>query len=76
MVNQFSLSQPVPGYLRATFHNPPTNFLDADSLGEVVEIINRLEPDDVRVVVFDSANPEFFMARYNAATAPQAGRSL
>jgi enoyl-CoA hydratase/carnithine racemase len=74
-MDQFSLSRPAPGYLRATFQNPPINLLDADSLGELVEIIDRLESDDVRVLVLDSADPEYFMARYNAAAPLPEGRS-
>jgi enoyl-CoA hydratase/carnithine racemase len=70
-VKQFSLSRPVPGWLRATFDRPPHNLLDGDTIGELAGISEILETDpELRVVVFDSVNPDFFMARYDLSAAP------
>jgi enoyl-CoA hydratase/carnithine racemase len=50
-------------YWRATFDNPPVNLFDPDVLRALQDMTTRLETDDeVKVVVFDSADSEFFMA--------------
>ena len=70
-MRQFTLSRPVPGCLRATFDRPPLNLLDADTIGELAEIADILATDsELRVVVFDSRNPDFFMARYDLSATP------
>ena len=71
MTEQFTLSRPVSGWLRATFDRPPPNLLDADTIGELAEIADILATDpELRVVVFDSLNPDFFMARYDLSATP------
>lgn len=63
-------------YWRVTFDNPPLNLLDPDLLRALQDLTTRLETDDdVKVVVFDSADPEFFLAhldllRADETTAP------
>lgn len=71
ITRQFTLSRPVSGWLRATFDRPPLNLLDADTIGELAEVVEILETDpELRVVVFDSVNPDFFMARYDLSATP------
>jgi enoyl-CoA hydratase/carnithine racemase len=48
------------GIARATIDHPPINLFDAALIVEM-DRFGR-EPEDVRVVVVDSANPEFFIA--------------
>jgi len=51
------------GVALATLDHPPINLFDAALMGEVDRLGRELETDDsVRVVVFQSANPEFFIA--------------
>lgn len=49
---------------RVTIDHPPLNLLDAVLLRELSRLARRLAElgDDVRVVVIDSADPEFFVA--------------
>ena len=55
-----------PGYWRVTFDNAPFNLYDPEVEAALAEIVGRLEADpDVKVVVFDSALPDFFMAHLN-----------
>lgn len=55
-----------PGYWRATFANPPINLIDPDMIVELSELVGRLETDpQVRVIVFESANPDFYLAHYD-----------
>lgn len=50
------------GVAVATIDHPPANLLDGDFFLAVLDLLGRLENDpDVRVVVFRSADPDFFM---------------
>ena len=51
------------GVLFVTFDNPPINLLDLPMMLELDRLGREIETDDgVKVVVFDSANPDFFIA--------------
>jgi enoyl-CoA hydratase/carnithine racemase len=51
------------GVLFATIDNPPINLFDLSLMREINRLGKEIEADDdVRVVVFDSANPDFFIA--------------
>ena len=53
----------VHGVGWVTIDHPPINLLDAKLFGEIAELVGRIEGDDrIRVVVFQSADPEFFIA--------------
>jgi len=65
-LTQFSISEPTPGYWRAVFSNPPSNLLNSTTVLELGEIVHRIEEaQDLRVVVFASDHPDFYMARYD-----------
>ncbi|MFD3925669.1 enoyl-CoA hydratase/isomerase family protein [Streptomyces sp. NPDC058614] len=65
-LTQFTIRAPSPGYWRVTFDNPPINLMNATTAAELQAIVTAVEDaDDLRVVVFDSANPDFFFARYD-----------
>src|SRR5215831_20491884 len=52
-----------PAYWRATFDNPPLNLLDPEVAYELRELINQMETSkELRVIVFDSADPDFYIA--------------
>jgi enoyl-CoA hydratase/carnithine racemase len=56
------------GYWRVTFDNPPLNLFDPDMFAELRLLMDRIESDpDLRVVVFDSANPDYFIAHIDLA---------
>jgi enoyl-CoA hydratase/carnithine racemase len=66
MRRQIEIDSPAPGYWRATFSNPPINLIDPDTIMELSELVDRLETDpDVRVIVFASADPDFWLAHYD-----------
>src|SRR6476469_7713730 len=53
------------GYCRVTFDHPPINTITATTVAELAELVGLIEPDpDLTVVVFDSANPDFYLAHY------------
>ena len=65
-LTQFSISEPTPGYWRVVFSNPPINLLNSTTVLELGEITHRIEEaPDLRVVVFASSHPDFYMARYD-----------
>lgn len=51
------------GIARVTLDNPPVNVLDVALMADLRHLMAELRDDEsVRVIVFDSANPEFFVA--------------
>jgi enoyl-CoA hydratase/carnithine racemase len=51
------------GYCRVTFDHPPINAVTATTVAELAELVDLIEQDiDLKVVVFDSANPQFYLA--------------
>jgi enoyl-CoA hydratase/carnithine racemase len=51
---------------RVTFDHPPINTITATTVAELGELVGLIEEDrDLNVVVFDSANPDFFLAHYD-----------
>jgi enoyl-CoA hydratase/carnithine racemase len=59
------------GYCRVTFDHPPINTLTATTVAELAELVGLIEQDpDLKVVVFDSANPEFYLAHYDTEHDP------
>lgn len=55
------------GICRATIDNPPINLLDQQMMTEIDCLTRKLAADDeVRVLIVDSADPEFFVAHADA----------
>ena len=51
------------GVCRATIDHPPINLLDLPLLGEIGRLTQEVAADhEVRVLIVDSADPEFFIA--------------
>jgi enoyl-CoA hydratase/carnithine racemase len=56
------------GYCRVTFDHPPINTVTARTVAEVAELVGLIEHDaDLNVVVFDSANTDFYLADHDVA---------
>src|SRR5439155_1701717 len=65
------LDRRSPGYCRVTFEHPPINTLTAVTVAELAELVDLIEEDpDLNVVVFDSANPDFYLAHYDIENDP------
>jgi len=59
------------GYCRVTFDHPPINTITATTVVELAELVGLIEEDpDLNVVVFDSANPDFYLAHYDTEHDP------
>lgn len=60
------------GVCFATIDHPPINLLDLPLMQEIDRLGRELEADDeIRVVVFDSADPEFFIAHADVSLIQQ-----
>jgi len=60
--SKLSLSH-AKGVLTITLNNPPVNVLDVALMSEISRLLRALRDDpDTRVLVFQSADPEFFIA--------------
>jgi enoyl-CoA hydratase/carnithine racemase len=63
-----SIDRRSPGCCRVTFDHPPTNTITATTVAEITELVGLIEEDpDLNVVVFASANPDFYLGHYGTA---------
>jgi enoyl-CoA hydratase/carnithine racemase len=61
--NPIQVEQEDARYWRVRLNNPPLNLLDPEMVNALHDLIGELErSEQVRVVVFESALPDFFMA--------------
>ena len=66
----FNIDRTYPGRWTITFNNPPINMFVPTTIVELGSLMTELEADvSLKVVVFQSANPEFFTAHLDVAKA-------
>lgn len=64
--SKIRLTRESDAYWRVTFNNPPLNLVGPDEVRTLASILSRIEADPrVKVVVFDSAIPGYFIAHYD-----------
>ena len=69
---QLSIAREHASLWRVTFNNPPINMFVPETIVEFGALIADLEADpSLKVVVFESANPDFFIAHLDVAKAAQ-----
>ena len=69
---QFNADRTYPGRWMITFSNPPINMFVPETIVELGALMKEIETDpSVRVVVFQSANPDFFVAHLDVAKAAE-----
>jgi enoyl-CoA hydratase/carnithine racemase len=70
--SQFNIDRTHPGRWTITFNNPPINIFVPSTIGELGTVLSELEANpSVKVVVFQSANPDFFIAHLDVAKAAE-----
>jgi enoyl-CoA hydratase/carnithine racemase len=70
--SQFNIDRTYPGRWTITFSNPPINMFVPATIVELGALMADLEGDrSVKVVVFQSANPDFFIAHLDVAKAAE-----
>jgi enoyl-CoA hydratase/carnithine racemase len=68
---RFTVIRSSPSLWRVTFDNPPINLIDAMMMKELLNLLTEIERDKrLGVVLFDSADPDFFLAHYDIAGDP------
>ncbi|HET6175515.1 MAG TPA: enoyl-CoA hydratase/isomerase family protein, partial [Candidatus Sulfotelmatobacter sp.] len=69
---QFNIDSTYQGRWTITFSNPPINMFVPATIVELGALMTDLESDpSVKVVVFQSANPDFFVAHLDVAKAAE-----
>lgn len=64
--DQIRLTRVTPAYWRVTLHNPPFNIYGPNTMPQLNKVVTEIESDPkVRVVVFDSDVPDFFLTHYD-----------
>jgi enoyl-CoA hydratase/carnithine racemase len=64
--DQVRLTRVTPEYWRVTFHNPPFNIYGPKTMPQLNKVVTAIETDAlVKVVVFDSDVPDFFLTHYD-----------
>jgi len=75
--SQFNTDRTYPGRWTITFSNPPINMFVPTTIVELGALMAALEADpSVKVVVFQSANPDFFIAHLDVSKAVEQPRVL
>src|ERR1700753_642673 len=66
IINRLTISKVTPGYWRVTIENPPINLYDPEMFAELNVLMDAIDVDrEVKVVVFDSENSDYFIAHYD-----------
>jgi hypothetical protein len=74
---QLTLTAESPTFWRVTFDNPPVNVIGPDMISDLKGLLTELEHNDrVNVVLFDSADPDFYLAHYDLAADPAIAEAL
>src|ERR1700730_11837080 len=56
----------TPAYWGVVFDHPPLNIMDADMFEGLQDLLARMDASpSLRVVVFESANPDFYLAHFD-----------
>ena len=64
-MTRLSVDKQVPGYWRVTINHPPINTADDLMYDEIFDLVQAIDVEpDLKVVTFESANPDYFLAHY------------
>jgi enoyl-CoA hydratase/carnithine racemase len=75
--SQLNTDRSHPGRWTITFNNPPINMFVPATIVELRALMTEIEADpSVKVVVFESSNPEFFVAHLDVAKAAERPETL
>ncbi len=70
---RFTLDRSTPSLWRATFNHPPINLIDSVMIRELGDLFAAVERNEgPAVLVFDSADPDYFLAHYDITAANRA----
>jgi len=76
-MSQLIVTKTTPALWRVAFDNPPVNLIGPDMLVELRALLDDAEADPlVAVIVFESADEEYFLAHWDIASDPELTNSL
>ena len=68
LTTRVSIDKQTPGYWRVTLSHPPINTIDDQMYDEIFDLVEAIEAEpSLKVMTFESANPDFFLAHYGVA---------
>src|SRR6267378_263254 len=68
---QVRVIEESPAHWRIVFDNPPLNIVGASMFAGLQDLLARMDASpSLRVVVFESANPDFYLAHFDLADLP------
>ena len=74
---RFTVDSSTASLWRVTFDHPPINLIDHVMIGELGELLTEVERnEEPAVLVFNSADPDYFLAHYDIAADPSLVNSL
>ena len=74
---QIRIERRTPAYWKVLLENPPFNIFGPDTIPQLNEVIVALETDvEVKVVVFESTVPDFFLTHYDLTRELEESTSL
>ncbi|MFK4525243.1 enoyl-CoA hydratase/carnithine racemase [Bradyrhizobium japonicum] len=66
IINRLTISKVTPAYWRIIIDNPPINLYDPEMFAELNVLMDVIDADkELKVAVFESANPDYFVAHYD-----------
>jgi len=70
---QLTIRREMPSLWRVVFNHLPINLVDHDTLRELNQVTSELEGSpDAKVVIFESANPDCFLAHWDTSSVSSA----
>jgi enoyl-CoA hydratase/carnithine racemase len=64
--NRLTVTEVTPAYWRVVIENPPINLYDPEMFAELNVLMDTIDRDkELKVIVFESANPEYFISHYD-----------
>lgn len=73
----FSVTAETERLWRVTFDNPPINLVTPEMIAELPLLIDQMRAaSELRVVVFESANPDYFLNHYDTSRVDETPKEL
>lgn len=71
VTRRISTDKQTPGHWRVTLDHPPINTIDDQMYDEIFDLVEAVEAEpSLKVVTFESANPDYFLAHYGVGGSP------
>jgi enoyl-CoA hydratase/carnithine racemase len=74
---KLNVTKHSPAYWTATFNNPPVNLLDPEVISALRVLMDEMESaPELKVIVFNSSNPDFFIAHLDLLRAGEGSKDV